>query len=84
VRLRLIRHAQATSNVLHLLDTAEPGAALTDLCMQHARGLAGALSDEPIDMLVASTLLWAQQRTTPLVVARAPGTSQAATTYSPR
>jgi broad specificity phosphatase PhoE len=31
MRLLLIRHAQTTSNVLHLLDTAEPGAALTEV-----------------------------------------------------
>jgi probable phosphoglycerate mutase len=71
VRLLLIRHGQTTSNVLHLLDTAEPGAALTDLGMQQADGLVGALSGESIDVLMASTLRRAQQTATPLALARA-------------
>ncbi len=71
MRLLLIRHGQTTSNVLHLLDTAEPGAALTDLGMAQAEGLVGALCDESIDMVMASTLLRAQQTATPLALARA-------------
>ena len=71
VRLLLIRHGQTTSNVLHLLDTAEPGAALTHLGMQQADGLVGALSDESIDVLMASTLLRAQQTAIPPALARA-------------
>jgi broad specificity phosphatase PhoE len=71
VRLFLIRHGQTTSNVLHLLDTATPGAALTDVGMKQAAALVGALSDEPIDVLMASTLLRAQQTATPLAFARA-------------
>ena len=71
MRLLLIRHGQTTSNVLHLLDTAEPGAALTDLGMQQADGLVGALSGESIDVLMASTLRRAQQTATPLALARA-------------
>jgi len=71
VRLLLIRHGQTTSNVLHLLDTAELGAALTDLGMQQADGLVGALSGESIDVLMASTLRRAQQTATPLALARA-------------
>jgi broad specificity phosphatase PhoE len=70
VRLLLIRHGQTTSNVLHLLDTATPGAALTDVGMQQADGLVGALCDESIDVLMASTLLRAQQTATPLALAR--------------
>jgi broad specificity phosphatase PhoE len=70
MRLLLIRHAQTTSNVLHLLDTAEPGAALTEVGMAQAAGLVGALCDEPIDVLMASTLLRAQQTATPLALAR--------------
>jgi broad specificity phosphatase PhoE len=71
VRLLLIRHGQTTSNVLHLLDTATPGAALTDVGMKQAAALVGALSDESIDVLMASTLLRAQQTATPLALARA-------------
>jgi len=71
VRLLLIRHGQTTSNVLHLLDTATPGAALTDVGVKQADALVGALSDESIDVLMASTLLRAQQTATPLALARA-------------
>lgn len=71
MRLLLIRHGQTTSNVLRLLDTAEPGAALTDLGMEQADGLVDALCDESIDVVMASTLLRAQQTATPLSLARA-------------
>ena len=71
MRLLLIRHGQTTSNVLHLLDTATPGAALTDVGVKQADALVGALSDESIDVLMASTLLRAQQTATPLALARA-------------
>jgi probable phosphoglycerate mutase len=70
VRLLLIRHGQTTSNVLHLLDTATPGAALTDVGMRQADALVGALCDESIDVLMASTLLRAQQPAAPLALAR--------------
>jgi broad specificity phosphatase PhoE len=71
VRLLLIRHGQTISNVLHLLDTAAPGAPLTDLGMKQADELVGALSLESIDVLMASTLLRARQTATPLAQARA-------------
>ena len=71
MRLLLIRHGQTTSNVLHLLDTATPGAALTDLGLQQADALVGALREESIDVLMASTLLRAQQTAAPLALARA-------------
>lgn len=71
MRLLLIRHGQTTSNVLHLLDTATPGAALTDVGMRQADALVGTLSDESIDVLMASTLLRAQQTAAPLALARA-------------
>jgi broad specificity phosphatase PhoE len=71
VRLLLVRHGQTTSNVRHLLDTAEPGAALTDLGRQQADALVGVLADESIDVLMASTLLRAQQTANPLALAHA-------------
>ena len=71
MRLLLIRHGQTTSNVLHLLDTAMPGAALTEVGLQQAEALVQALSDESIDVLMVSTLLRAQQPATPLALARA-------------
>jgi probable phosphoglycerate mutase len=71
VRLLLIRHGQTTSNVQHLLDTAEPGAALTEWGVRQADALVGALAEESIDVLLASTLLRAQQTAAPLALARA-------------
>jgi len=73
VRLLLIRHGQTTSNVLHLLDTATPGAALTAVGRRQADALVGSLCEESIDVLMASTLLRAQQTATPLARARALG-----------
>ena len=40
MRLYLARHAQTLSNVGHALDTAYPGAALTDLGQEQAARLA--------------------------------------------
>lgn len=71
MRLLLIRHGQTTSNVLHLLDTATPGAALTDVGRRQADALVGALAQESVEVLMASTLLRAQQTATPLALARA-------------
>jgi broad specificity phosphatase PhoE len=70
MRLLLIRHGQTTSNVRHLLDTGDPGAALTDVGMSQAHALVGALAHESIDVLMASTLLRARQTASPLALAR--------------
>lgn len=55
--LLLIRHAQTTSNVAHALDTAHPGADLTDLGREQAGALADLLAEERIDAIWCSPRL---------------------------
>ncbi len=71
MRLLLIRHGQTTSNVSGSLDTARPGADLTDLGREQAELLVERLREEPIDALHASTLVRTQQTIAPLAAARA-------------
>ncbi|MFH9617326.1 histidine phosphatase family protein [Streptomyces pratensis] len=66
MRLLLIRHGQTPSNVKRLLDTAEPGPALTPLGQEQAAALPGALAEERIDALYASTLIRTQLTAAPL------------------
>lgn len=66
MRLILIRHGQTQSNVLGLLDTAEPGPSLTDLGVSQAEALPRALANERIDAVFASTTRRAQETATPL------------------
>lgn len=66
MRLILIRHGQTSSNVAGLLDTAIPGADLTDLGREQAAALPVALPDEPIEAVYASTAARAQQTAAPL------------------
>ncbi|WP_329034200.1 histidine phosphatase family protein [Streptomyces sp. NBC_01725] len=66
MRLLLIRHGQTPSNVEHLLDTAEPGPALTPLGQRQAAALPDALAGEEIGALFASTLLRTQLTAEPL------------------
>src|SRR5690606_13810229 len=70
MRLILIRHGQTSSNVADLLDTAEPGADLTDLGRQQASAVPRSLADEDIDVVYASTLVRTQQTAEPLVAER--------------
>ncbi|MEV7288874.1 histidine phosphatase family protein [Streptomyces sp. NPDC093252] len=70
MRLILIRHGQTTANVGLLLDTAVPGAGLTDLGRRQAAALPGALAGEHIDALYASTLTRTQHTAAPLAAAR--------------
>lgn len=70
MRLLLIRHGQTQSNLDHILDTAYPGAPLTELGHQQAESLVNALADEPIDAIYASTLTRAQQTAAPVAKAR--------------
>lgn len=46
-RLVLVRHGQTHSNVARRLDTRPPGAELTDLGREQARGFAGTLAEPP-------------------------------------
>ncbi|UCM87963.1 histidine phosphatase family protein [Streptomyces marincola] len=66
MRLLLIRHGQTPSNVKHLLDTAEPGPALTALGEEQAAALPEALAAEDIGVLYASTLIRTQLTAAPL------------------
>jgi broad specificity phosphatase PhoE len=68
MRLILVRHGQTTSNLGGLLDTAEPGADLTDLGRRQAAALPAALGDEQIGAVYASTLVRTQQTAAPLAL----------------
>lgn len=70
MRLLLVRHGQTHSNIAHALDTAYPGAELTDLGRQQAERLAASLAGERIHVVAASTLLRAQQTAAPVAEAR--------------
>jgi probable phosphoglycerate mutase len=70
MRLLLLRHGQTTSNVGGILDTAAPGAALTELGERQAAAVPEALREEPIQAVFASVLLRAQQTAAPTARAR--------------
>lgn len=70
MRLILIRHGETQSNVDHLLDTAHPGASLTDNGLQQAHALAESIAHEHVDALFVSTLTRAQQTAAPLAEKR--------------
>lgn len=69
MRLILIRHGETQSNVDHLLDTAFPGAPLTEQGHAQAATLPERLAGEPIEAVFASTLTRAQQTAAPLAEA---------------
>lgn len=66
MRLILVRHGQTSANVAGLLDTAHPGADLTDVGREQAAALPAVLDGAPIDALYASTLVRTQQTAAPL------------------
>jgi len=70
MRLYLARHAQTSSNIGHALDTAYPGAPLTDLGQQQAVRLAERLAGQPLAVIAASGLLRAQQTAAALAAGR--------------
>ena len=70
MRLFLVRHAQTSSNVGRALDTAYPGAGLTDMGLEQASRLASVLAAQPLDAVAASPLLRARQTAEPLASAR--------------
>ena len=55
MRLLLVRHAETSSNVGGLIDTAIPGAELTALGHKQSHALVNTLSGEPIDAIYTST-----------------------------
>lgn len=69
MRLFLIRHGQTTANVDHALDTALPGAPLTDLGEAQAAALPGRLAGERFDGVWCSPAVRAQQTAAPLAAA---------------
>jgi broad specificity phosphatase PhoE len=70
VRLLLIRHAETTANARHLLDTAPPGADLTDRGREQAAELVAALYDVDLDAIYVSDLVRTHQTAAPLADAR--------------
>lgn len=66
MRLILIRHGQTASNLGRHLDTAVPGAPLTELGIEQAQALAQTLRGERIDAIYCSTFLRTQQTALPL------------------
>jgi broad specificity phosphatase PhoE len=70
MRLLLVRHAQSASNVGGALDTAIPGAALTDLGHEQAARLVSRLADRQLDAVAASALTRAQQTAAPVAAGR--------------
>ncbi|WP_405824017.1 histidine phosphatase family protein [Streptomyces sp. NBC_01390] len=70
MRLLLIRHGQTPSNVKFLLDTAVPGAGLTELGERQAVALPEALAGEAVDAMYASTLIRTQLTAAPLAEVR--------------
>ena len=70
MRLILVRHGETTANVALLLDTAEPGADLTDVGRAQATALVQTLEGTAIDAIYASNLVRTQQTAAPLAAAR--------------
>lgn len=66
MRLLLIRHGQTPHNVTGALDTALPGADLTQLGQAQARAVPDALSGEEISSIHASRLIRTQLTARPL------------------
>lgn len=69
MRILFVRHAQSTANVENHLDTAAPGAPLSELGRQQALALPAALASavpETIEAVYASTLTRTQETAAPL------------------
>lgn len=69
--LHLIRHGQTPNNVAGALDTALPGAGLTDLGMRQAEHLVRRFDGTPLDRVVSSAHRRAVLTAAPLTRARA-------------
>ncbi|MDQ2756923.1 MAG: histidine phosphatase family protein [Actinomycetota bacterium] len=70
MRLLLVRHGQTHANVARMLDTAVPGADLTDVGHAQARALVGALEPLSLDGIYVSDLVRTHQTVAPLAAAR--------------
>ena len=69
MRVLLIRHGQTPSNIAHQLDTAAPGAELSELGRRQAEAIPAALAGESIDAIYVSNLVRTQQTAAPLAAA---------------
>ena len=70
MRLLLLRHGQTTANVTGSLDTAFPGAPLTDLGRAQAAAVPEALAAEDVAAVYASNLTRTRRTAEPLRAAR--------------
>lgn len=70
MRLLLIRHGQTPHNVTGALDTAFPGAGLTELGQRQAEAVPAALADEDVSAVYASPLIRTQLTGSPLAQGR--------------
>lgn len=70
MRLLLIRHGQTPHNVTGALDTAFPGAGLTELGQRQATAVPTALADEDVSAIYASPLVRTQLTGSPLAQER--------------
>lgn len=61
MHLHLIRHGQTPSNLIHALDTGDPGPALTPEGERQATAVGALLADRPLDRVYASQLTRARQ-----------------------
>src|SRR3978361_2126362 len=66
MRLLLIRHGQTLANVLGQLNTRKPGPGLTAIGEKQAAAVPGALQDEQVGAVFASTLIRTQITARPL------------------
>ncbi|MBA4083333.1 histidine phosphatase family protein [Janibacter terrae] len=66
MRLLLIRHGQTPNNVTGALDTAFPGAGLTELGQAQSAAVPAALADEDVSAVYASPLVRTQLTGSPL------------------
>ena len=66
MRLILLRHGQTPSNISGALDTALPGAPLSELGRAQAKAAAQALRDRSIDGIFVSNLLLTHETAAPL------------------
>lgn len=69
MRLYLVRHGESESNVLKALDTALPGAPLTEQGEEQARLLADDLRDHPVRAVYSSLATRARQTAEPVALA---------------
>ncbi len=70
MRIQLIRHGQTPMNVAQIIDTAAPGAPLTDLGHEQAATLPQRLEGVPLESIYVSNLIRTQQTAAPLAAAR--------------